>query len=79
MKWFLGYASVLWGLWQVIDLTSDSIITGFLAPFIFGFVLLAFIIWIATRIKGCSSSSGGNGSSGGFLGGGDSGGGDGGC
>lgn len=79
MKWFLIYAAVLWGLWQVIDLKSDSIFSGFLAPFVFGFVLLAFVIWLSTKISGRSSSSGGDVSFGDFFGGGDSGGGDGGC
>ncbi|WP_127559277.1 hypothetical protein [Saccharospirillum alexandrii] len=79
MKWLLIYAAVLWGLWQVIDLKSDSIFSGFLAPFLFGFVLLAFVIWLSTKTNGRSSSTGGDGSSDGFFGGGDSGGGDGGC
>ncbi|BES72289.1 hypothetical protein RE428_33070 [Marinobacter nanhaiticus D15-8W] len=79
MKWFLIYAAALWCLWHVIDLKSGSILTGFLAPFVFGFLLLAFVIWLSTRISGRSSSSGGDVSFGGFFGGGDSGGGDGGC
>jgi len=79
MKWFLIYTAILWGLWQVIDLKSDSIFSGFLAPFIFGFVLLAFVIWISTKLKGHLAPSRGEGSSGGFFDGGDSGGGDGGC
>ncbi len=79
MKWFLIYAAALWGLWQVIDLKSDSILSGFLAPFVFSFVLLAFVIWASTKISGRSSPSSGDVSSNGFFGGGDSGGGDGGC
>lgn len=79
MKWLLIYTAVLCGFWQVIDLKSDSIFSGFLAPFIFGFVLLALVIWISTKIRGQLSPSRGDGSSGSFFDGGDSGGGDGGC
>lgn len=79
MKWFLAYSVVLWGLWQVIDLKSESLFSGFLAPFLFGIVLLAFAVWISTKIKGHFSPSRGDGPSIGFFGDGDSGGGDGGC
>ncbi|WP_092388630.1 hypothetical protein [Halopseudomonas salegens] len=79
MKWFLIYAILLFSLWHAIDLQSDSVFPAVFAPLAFFFVLLAFLVWLVTKMSGHSSSTGDIGSGGFFGGGGDSGGGDGGC
>jgi glycerol uptake facilitator-like aquaporin len=79
MKWFLIYAVLLFGLWQAIDLKSDSFMPGVLAPLAFGFVLIAFLIWLSSKTSGRSSANRDMGVSSIWSGGGDSGGGDGGC
>lgn len=76
MKWLLIYMVSLYALWHAIDTKADSVLTSAIAPFAFVVVLVAFLVWLRSKVNGGSSSF--NGSAGGFGSGGSCGGGDGG-
>ena len=73
MKWFLIYAAMLFGLWHAIDLKADTVLESAVAPLVFTFVLIAFLVWLSVKVSGSRSWSAGDAggvTSGGFFGGG---------
>ena len=57
MKWFLIYAAMLFGLWHAIDLKADTVLESAVAPLVFTFVLIAFLVWLSVKVGGSRSSS----------------------
>ena len=73
MGWLLIYMISLYALWHAIDMEANSVFENAIAPFAFALVLIAFLIWLRSKVGGGSSSS--NGGVGGSCGGGGDGGG----
>ena len=70
MGWLLIYMVSLYALWHAIDMEADSVFENAIAPFAFAVVLIAFLVWLRSKMGGGSSSSNGGASGGGGDGGG---------
>ena len=49
----------LYALWHAIDMEANSVFENAIAPSAFALVLIAFLIWLRSKVGGGSSSSNG--------------------